>query len=1015
MSSLKIAKTRLLRGGVRFMRNLTGIGMFAVALLGAAQALGDVTLGPGETLTWATDAPAADETITATGGTIVFDANATVAHNFYLGGEVSVMVNNDAMVRFTKTFYQTDPSGRLVMPRTFRFGSTDGNKFAFLPENSIAFAPGATDAQLRLAGYCSMLALPDKWSNPVPFAYGTNCLVCFYGGNMVTDPVFTVPSNSTVRMTSPTNFPATTVIRVPATATLQNRPAKFNFTTSAGEGIDNNVTTVRSNNVVLAGGTFQIMTGSTHNFWGKISGTGTINVGNQWPDGARNCYHYFYGDISGLDAQSQLTIDQVNFEDANMNNGARLNSSFPGTVKLNYTISTWIDDKGITRTSQDTVSFGFQVPGGSGSTNENWHVGALQGGSLIGTRMGEGGARLQFTAKHHIHVGRLSGKLAIFATTNGGSLNSNDLTVDTVADDTILYVKNGIRLHFGTVGRGVKIRYMAGPVSSNVIEVASGTIEEITFLAAQRTKPVYLHGNVGFVGGPGKVIASDGSRVGFVDAEAEVAVNSGTVTLGDGELLGAKPALWFDASDLSTYAPLYKSSYHNNGTRHAPSTLLGADKPANVYTNDFPLIEKWYDKRPEQRLNFFWNDRWKYDDGTFYPQFYPYIVPNGLNGKPILSFGIHREAGANGLSSEWTHVGSPGSNNGSENRRMHLMQNPPAGVVAEGHAVYVHTCVMVFGSERGGGRCILGGYNGNAGTAIEGTHNPKCGDHFLRTGSGYGVENGIFQAKIEGSGKNVKTNLYETWVNGTSVVCTNTPMSGSWDVISFHTDNAGGVGRAFRNIGCPDDTAQAGGQDYAEILVYSNKLTNAERMILEHYLANKWGLTGKQATVAGTITLGADAAVVGSLPGIVGTGSWTTRTNDYVALDGSFTGTIGGAGKLTAATGAQAPKLASSFAGSLTVSGGNLSFTYANGAFAPALVAADADMAFPSAPTVTISTSGAKLLPGDYPLVSGKTLTGLTDCTLSHDIGHGMKAKLVRTETSLVLRVMPSGITVIFR
>jgi hypothetical protein len=826
--------------------------------------------------------------------------------------------------------------------------------------------------------------------------------VCFYGGNMVTDPAFTIPERTTIRMTSPTNFPTTTVIHVPATATLQNRPAKFNFTTCAGEGIDNNTTTVRSNNVVLAGGTFQIQTGSTHNYWGNISGTGTINVANTWPQGdARNCFHYFYGDISGMDARSQLTIDQVNHVSSSMNNGARLNSDFPGTVKLNYTISTWIDDKGITRTSQDTVSFGFQVPGGSGSTNENWHVGALQGGSLIGTRMGEGGARLQFTAKHHIHVGTLSGKLALFATTATGRLNSNDLTVDTVADDTIIYVKNGLRLHFGTVGKGVKIRYMSDPVSSNVIEVASGTIEEIKFLADLRTKPVYLHGSVGLVTGPGKVIASNGSRVGFVDAEAEVAVNSGTVALGDETLLGAKPALWFDASDLSTYAPLYKSSYHSNGTLHAPSTLLGADKPANVYTNGFPLIEKWFDKRPSQTLNFFWNNRWQ-DANSFYPQFYPFIVPNGLNGKPILSFGMARDSG---LSSEWAQAGAPGNIN-SEHRRMHLMQS-----ATEGHAVYVHTCVMVFGSERGGGRCVLGGYKGYTASelGVDSTHNPKCGDHFLRNGSGYGVANGIFQTKIDGA----STNLYETWVNGTSVVCTNTPMSGSWDVISFHTDQAGVGGRAFRNIGAPDNVNEAGGQDYAEILVFTNKLTNAERMSLENYLAAKWGLAGKQPA-SGTITLGANAAVVGSQSGIVGTGTWITRTNDYVTLDGAFTGTVGGAGTLTAAAGAQAPKLASDFTGSLTVQGGNLSFTYANGAFAPALVAADADLTFPAAPTVTVTTGGT-LAAGDYPLVSGKTLAGLTDCTLVHDIGHGMKAKLVRTESALVLRVMPSGITVIFR
>ena len=995
MRSVKISPTLSFKGRAYVMHKFTGACLCAAVLLAAAQARADVTLGPGETLTWATDAPAADETITATGGTIVFDANVTVAHNFYLGGEVSVVINNGATVRFTKTFYQTDPSGRLVLSGPARFGSNSSGTYAFLPENAIAFAPDATNPNLELVGYVSFLVLPEKWSSPIPYTLAKNVLLCFYGGNMVTDPVYTLPTNCTVRMTSPTNFPLTTVITVPATATFQNRPAEFNPDTNAGSPVDSDVTTVRSNNVVLAGGKFQILTGSTHHYWGDISGTGTINVGNQRPDKARNCYHYFYGSVSGLDAQSQLTIDQFDWNENNANNGVRLNSDFPGTIRLNFNNS-----------RKDIVSFGFNNPNTSGTTNENWHVGALQGGSIIGPRDGEGGARLQYFARQHIHVGTLSGKLAIFSTALKGAYNTDDLTADVVADDTIIYVRNGLRLHFGTVGKGVKIRYMANQVNSNVVEVASGTIEEITFLADLRTKPVYLHGNVGYVGGSGKVIACDGtSRVGFVGAEAEVVVNDGTLTLGDETLLGAKPALWFDASDLSTYAPLYKAGYQAG--YHEPSYLLGPDKPAGVYTNDFPLVEKWYDKRPEQRLNFFWNDRWKYDNNTFYPQYYPYIIPNGLNGKPILSCGSHNTS----LTAEWGQYGDPTrSNTHQEQRRMHLMQDPPEGVVAEGHAVYVRSCVMVFGSEHGGGRCIFGGYNGNTGTAVDNTHNPKCSDHFLRTGSGYGVENGIFQAK----GSGASATLYETWVNGTSVVCTNTPMSGSWDVISFNTDNADTSGRAFRNIGCPDDTTKAGGQDYAEFLVFTNKLTAVERMILESYLAVKWGLTGKQAESPGTITLGANAAVIGSQPGIVGTGSWTTRTNDYVTLDGAFTGTIGGAGHLTAATGAQAPKLAPSFAGSLTVSGGDLAFTYANGAFTPALVAADADLAFPAAQTVTVTTGGA-LAAGDYVLVSGKTLTGLTDCTLSHNIGHGMKAKLVRTESALVLRIIPSGMTMIFR
>ena len=957
------------------------------AVLGVSLAHGDVTLSPGETLDWDTAAPASSESITATGGTIVFNSNTTVENGISLGGEVTVTVNNGAAVRFAKTIIKTDPSGRLVLPCTVRFGSTDSSKSAFLPENAIAFAPGASGAKLRLAGYVALLALPDRWGNPISYECDSGTQLTFYGCNMVTDAAYAVPSGCIVRMTSPTNFAAATVITVPSSSTLQDRPATFNPATGAGSGINSDTTTVCSNDVVLSGGSLMIMNAATHHFWGGVSGTGTITVSaDAWPSKARNVYTYFYGGVGGMDAQSVLAINQ--YGDGGyyvMNNGCRLSSDFAGTVKMRFTQS-----------KKEIVSFGFAAPGGSGSTNENWRVGALEGGSLIDPRNGEGGARLQFSAKQHIHVGTLSGKLAVYAS---ATANTDDLTADVVADDTEIYVKNGIRLHFGTVGKGVKIRYMASPVSSNVLEVASGTIEEISFLADQRTKPVSLHGSVGLVTGPGKVVAADGSRVGFVGAEAEVSVNAGSVEIGDGELFGSKPALWFDASDLSTYAPLYKEGYQAG--YHAPSYLLGADKPASVYTNDYPLVEKWYDKRPAQRLNFFWNNRWQ-DAGTFYPQFYPFIVTNGLGGKPILSFGINRSSG---LSSEWNQTGVPGGGTGaSERRRMHLMQS-----ATEGHAVYVHTCVMVFGSERGGGRCIFGGYNGynHDGLGVVTGQNPSCSDHFLRTGTGYGVGNGIFQAK-DGS-------LYETWVNGTSVVCTNTPMSGSWDVISFNTDKAGSDGRAFRNIGSPQDVDEAGGQDYAEFLVYTNKLTDTERMIVESYLARKWGLTGKQAASAGTVSVGAGAIVTGSQANVAGSGTWALRDFEEVTLDGSFTGTIGGAGKVTAATAAQAASLAPAFSGALAVAGGDLSFTYSNGAFSPALVAENADLSFPASATVTISTGGAKLSPGDYTLVQGKTLTGLANLTLVHDIGKGRSAKLVRTETSLVLRVTSSGMIVFIR
>ena len=48
-------------------------------------------------------------------------------------------------------------------------------------------------------------------------------------------------------------------------------------------------------------------------------------------------------------------------------------------------------------------------------------------------------------------------------------------------------------------------------------------------------------------------------------------------------------------------------------------------------------------------------------------------------------------------------------------------------------------------------------------------------------------------------------------------------------------------------------------------------------------------------------------------------------------------------------------------------------------------------------------------------LVQGKTLAGLTDATLVHDMGGDREVKLVRTGNALVLRVVPKGMTVIIK
>ena len=999
-------KTAMNRSMQQVRRGRLLLSVVAVSSIFTLEA---VTLGPGQTLDWDADTPASGDVIEATGGTIVFNSDTTVPNNIYLGGEVAVTVNNGASVRFAKTLFQTDTSGRLVLPCTAYFGSDDASKFAFLPENAITFASGADDARLRLAGYVSLLVLPEKWSSPIPYTYEDGVLVAFYGGNMVTDAAYTVPTNCTVRMTSPTNFAAKTVITVPANSTLQDRPATFNPATCAGSGIDIGTTTVCSNDVILAGGIFRVMTGSTHHYWGDISGTGTINVNDIRPNYGRNVYYYFYGSLDGMDAQSRLTIDQIYEYDINMNQGARLNSDFPGTVKLNFYASSFLS-AGEIMPARDTVSFGFSVPGGNGMTNENWRLGALEGGDIIGDMKGEGGARLQYSARQHIHVGTLSGKLAIFGTSNVGDAFADDLTVDTVADDTILYVKNGLRLHFGTVGKGVKIRYMGTQVNSNALEIASGAIEEISFLADLRSKPIYINGGaVENIAGQGTVVVAGGNvRIGAAAADVAVQARGGTLTFGPGadldSVLGSRPALWLDASDTTKMTGAYNSGW---AATDEGRLVLGANPAITfngsttaTYTNGFPLIEKWFDKRPGQTWTYGWQDRCVNYQSTLYTLVYPYLVPNGLNGRAYMSFGEH---GTADKSAEYGRSRTDGvTANHQERRRMPLMHDM-AGEDPRGNAINACATILVFGSQHGGGRAILGGYEGNdRWSSVTGSVNPPCGGNYMRGGTGYEATNMLF---VSGSGKSA-------WIDGESVNPATTPLSGGWQIISV--TNAASYWRSLGEGDKHAAAAESGGQNYAEVISFTNAITAAERMAVENYLAMKWGLTNALAAKC-SVTVSAGATVKGAVANVTGAGTWELDLPESrVAMDSTFAGTVSGVGGIAVADAADLPSLAPSFGGSAEASGGNLSFTYANGTFTPALVAPNADLSFPSAMTVTIATGGAKLPRGDYTLVQGGTLSGLTNLTLSHDIV-GRAAKLVRTGNALVLRVTPLRIVISFR
>ena len=81
---MKKAKGPAVQAGVAgFVRNWLAAGIVGAAVVGALSARADVTLGPGDTLDWNANTPAATEKITATGGTIIFNSDTQVDNNFY--------------------------------------------------------------------------------------------------------------------------------------------------------------------------------------------------------------------------------------------------------------------------------------------------------------------------------------------------------------------------------------------------------------------------------------------------------------------------------------------------------------------------------------------------------------------------------------------------------------------------------------------------------------------------------------------------------------------------------------------------------------------------------------------------------------------------------------------------------------------------------------------------------------------------------------------------------------------
>jgi len=287
----------------------------------------------------------------------------------------------------------------------------------------------------------------------------------------------------------------------------------------------------------------------------------------------------------------------------------------------------------------------------------------------------------------------------------------------------------------------------------------------------------------------------------------------------------------------------------------APATVLG-DLPAlwldasasnvftqyksYVYTNGFKIIERWNDCRPGAPV-YAYNNR-----GEDNYQVYPFVMTNNQNGLGVVSMGAY----------QGTLLPPYAGSTGIEARRIFFSTN-----VAPQYAV------MMFGSQQGGGAAVIGGN-----TTLQ------------RAGSTSADFRNAATPILAAGG-------YPVWTNGVAVTATNTGFTGGNQILTL---NAKGL--SVSALGWKTDYSSAGGQNYGEVLLYTNALTALQRMTAEAYLAQKWALPYPYVTPvpSATVAAGATLEVGGAfaIGRLYGAGNLIVTSGAAFELSGLFTGTV---------------------------------------------------------------------------------------------------------------------------
>ena len=390
-------------------------------------------------------------------------------------------------------------------------------------------------------------------------------------------------------------------------------------------------------------------------------------------------------------------------------------------------------------------------------------------------------------------------------------------------------------------GKGAKVQFRGTGVQIRCESDVSGEGEIVFHNESTGLRTFYR--NISYVAEPGK-------------DDIVLAVSAASVPTSDS--WQKKVVHWFDASATDTQILLdFDCTTHE-----------GWENVKNEY-NGHPIIMGLKDVKKGTDDIFLYNSRIFDNGGPFTDsngyvlQTTPYLVRGGLNGLDYIS------CGKCNVSAENAKYGRDGQlASANEVRRLRFWKGEASGhELPKGKYVdeLLPYCIMVFNSANGGGKATLGTRESTVTAAYGNLARANSSTSYAWTGYDG------FSMVVDGRNVNPKSEK----------------PKGRWQIVSIDMSATNAYVNA---IGRHQTDTLSGGQDYAEVIFFSEKPTPSERCACELYLAKKWGLESsyspRGASLA-TLTGKSNAKVILS----------DTNQPDYdsdaaITVDGDFTGTI---------------------------------------------------------------------------------------------------------------------------